>query len=161
MKGFNEYVKEDLIFCDVCYESKEDFFEQLSNVLREKGYVKEGFARSIKERERRYPTGLDANPYQVAIPHTDPKHVVEPFIAVVKPREALVFQAMGSDDKVVEAEFLFVLGITEPTKQVSLLQNVIQLFLDKETMDALLQLDQESAIYQLLKDKINRGGVCS
>ncbi len=162
MEMFNDLFKKDLIFTDFRCIDKYDCFEKVAEQLEQKGYVRNSFENAIKERESNYPTGLYINPYQVAIPHTDPEHVLKAFIAVVKPRERLKFFEMGSEKHEINAHILFILGITKSERQVILLQNLIELFQKREIMDELLRRNDCDSIYQLLKNNIDiKGGIYS
>ena len=56
-------------------KSKEDALHQLYEVLLKNGKVKTSFYDAVLERERDYPTGLELEEYNAAIPHVVPAHV--------------------------------------------------------------------------------------
>ena len=160
MNLFMEFFKEDLVFSNEECIDQQDCFNKISDKLFEKGLVRASFASALKEREDLFPTGLDADPYHVAIPHTDPEHVIKPFVAILKPKNTVQFITMGSEENEIDASIIFVLGITEPASQVVLLQNLIEIFRDKQLMGELLDLNDSKAIYSLLKNNITiEGGV--
>lgn len=160
MEMFSQLFKKELIFTDLNCDDKETCFEEVFAHLQTQGYVKDSFETALKKREGIFPTGLDTNPFQVAIPHTDPEHVITPFIAVVKPKNPLKFIEMGTDDKEIDAHIVLILGLTKAEGQTSLLQNLIELFMDKKLMEQLLAHNDQESLYLLLKSYMNsKGGV--
>lgn len=158
MNQFTEFFKEDLIFCNVTCNDQQHCFEKVSEKLLKKGLVRPSFANALIKREQVFPTGLNADPYQVAIPHTDPEHVIKPFVAIIKLEDSVEFMTMGSEANKINAEMVFVLGITKPESQVLLLQNLIEMFMDQPLMDELLRLNDRESIYKLLKNNIRIEG---
>lgn len=149
----------DLIFTSAAYADREDLLEKISRYLCKKGFVKESFKEAILERERKYPTGLRIVPYHVAIPHTDPEHINTPFIAMVRPKQSIEFKEMGTDDQVVDARLVFVLGLKRSADQVELLQKLVDLFTKKQVMDRLLKEQDVNVIMSLLEENISAKGL--
>lgn len=151
MDNVNELFYLDLIFTNINFKDKYECFEYASNFLFENGFVKQSFLNALIEREEIFPTGLKTNTISVAIPHTDPKHILKPFIAVIKPNDPIIFREMGLDNEVVEAQMIFILGIKKSTKQVLLLQKLMDLFQDQPFMIKLMESKNKEEIYNLLK----------
>ena len=124
----------DLVFFDWEPDSAEDLFRLLGGVLRERGNVGEGWFDAIVEREREFPTGLRVPGCGFAIPHVDPRHIVRPYIAVVKPRRPVVFEAMAGLGDPVPAEIVFNLGVLRDGGQVRALQALMNIFADEESV---------------------------
>ncbi|WP_084034799.1 PTS sugar transporter subunit IIA [Anaerobacillus alkalilacustris] len=154
MELFSQLFKNELVFPNFDCTDRDDFFEKISTVLVEKGYVKETFKQAIKQREDEYPTGLRTVPYHVAIPHTDPVNICKPFIAVIRPTKRIEFLEMGSDDKRVDAQLLFILGLKRGEGQTALLQKLIEMFMQREVMDQLLKESNHADIIKLLKKTV-------
>lgn len=125
---------EDLIFLNYKADSKEELLTKLSNVLFQKGYVKDSFLEGILEREKVFPTGLNTEGIKVAIPHTDAKHVNSPAILVAKLNEQVTFKEMGSNINDVDARLIFMLAIKNPDEQVKTLSKLMSIFLNKEVL---------------------------
>ncbi|GAA4714436.1 PTS sugar transporter subunit IIA [Brevibacillus fulvus] len=140
----------ELTFLNFVCKNSTDFFEKITDILLEKGYVKESFRQAIQERERCYPTGLRTAPYHVAIPHTDPETIRKPFIAVIRPQTALQFYEMGTNEETVEARLLFLLGLNRSEAQVPLLQIMMEMFADQQMMERLLQETSEQRLLNVL-----------
>jgi len=68
-----------LIAINKPWKDKQTIINSLGNLLMHKGVVQEGFIESVFEREEAAPTCMQGG---IAIPHADPKHVLQPAIAV-------------------------------------------------------------------------------
>jgi len=124
----------ELVVLDLEAEDSEDFFRKMSDKLVEKGYVKESFYEAICKREAEFPTALPIEPESVAIPHTDPKHINQAFIAPVRLKKSIKFCEMGANDIVHDVRFVFMLGIKNPEEQIELLQLLVDNLQDEELM---------------------------
>lgn len=96
MEKISSLFKRDTIFFideeKVCTDR--EVLQIIGKLLLEKGYVKESFGNALIEREEKYPTGLAMVPYPVAIPHTDPGHVNEACISIVRVKQGATFHEM-------------------------------------------------------------------
>lgn len=154
---FSHLFAEQLIFLDYPCKNKEDFFEKIAKFLADNDYVTDGFLSAIKEREENFPTGLRTEPFHVAIPHTDPKHILTPFIAVIKPTSAVPFWEMGIEDKEVNAELIFLLGIHKAENQIPLLQTLMEMFMEETVMKKLITSQNRKETYTILQNQIVKG----
>lgn len=126
-------IYEDLINGNNQSVSKEMFFKNVFTCLKEKGFVENSFLEAITEREKEYPTGLKLNKISISIPHTDVTHIIKPFIFINKiVNKNLDFIQMGTDDEILQPDYIIILGIKNPTEQVELLSGLLELF-DKES----------------------------
>ena len=82
MTIISQLVQKDLINLEGKGETKQELLKNLAETLFEKGYVNDGFAKAILEREEEFPTGLQLEKTAVAIPHTYSEYVKKPFIYV-------------------------------------------------------------------------------
>lgn len=148
MSDISNLIKEELIIIDNESSDREEFFLNISNILFDKGYVEETFHDAIVEREKKYPTGLEMPKITVAIPHTDVQHIKKPFIFINKMKEkSIEFIQMGTDDLIVNPEFIVVLGIKEPKNQVGLLSTLMNLFDNEEFVYKIIQADSVEKMY--------------
>lgn len=90
----------------------------------EQGYAGPGFEAALLAREELYPTGLPT-PLPVAIPHTDPEHVLHPGMAAVLLDPPVDFGEMGGSGATVAARLVVVLLVNDPTAQVQLLAELV------------------------------------
>lgn len=129
-----------------------DFFESASRELVEENFVEESFFEAILSREQIYPTGLVLENINIAIPHTDVDHIKKPFIYINKMEDDIEFIQMGSDDKTVIPEYVIILGIKEPKKQVTLLSTLIELFNNSNFLDELQNCNNNDNLIKLFKN---------
>lgn len=154
MSKFSNLFMKDFIFLNSDYESRDVLLEKVYIRLLRKGRVKRSFINAIKEREALYPTGLPVTPFGVAIPHTDPEHVNEPCIAIIKPKNPVVFKEMGQGENDIECKFIFMLVVKNNGEQVELLQELISIFTNEENMHKLDACKNENEILELITNLI-------
>jgi PTS system galactitol-specific IIA component len=141
----------DLVFLGVEASSPDELFDKLGAELEKQGCVKPSWYEAIKAREAAYPTGLACPAGPVAVPHTDPEHLVRPYIAVVVPAEPVVFQPMANMGDEVPAEFIVNLGIQHADGQVEALQALMEIFADEAAMaDVRAQTTPEGVVEALV-----------
>lgn len=114
----------ELCFVGAEVADGEEALRLLASAAVAKGYAHPSFVEAVVAREQTFPTGLPL-PTPVAIPHTDPHHVVRPALAALVPTRPLTFGELGGQDRTVEAELVLMLLVTDPKDQVSLLGRLI------------------------------------
>lgn len=123
----------ELVFLDFEAGDRAEFFEKLGEELAARGYIKDTWLDAITEREKNYPTGLACQAIKVAIPHTDPEHLEKPYIAVIRPAQPVVFEAMAGMGDPVPAELIVNLGLLQHADgQVAVLQALMGVFMDDD-----------------------------
>ena len=70
----------DNIYLDIEASDYKEVLQIMGGILLEKGYVKDYYTDALLEREELSPTGLPVEPVSIAIPHTDPCHVIRPCV---------------------------------------------------------------------------------
>ena len=143
-------LKKELVWLDIDYSSKENLFQEVGKKLYEMGYVKDSFANALSEREKNFPTGLATEPFQVAIPHTDSIHVQKEAIACIRLLNPIKFRDVGDDENEVDAEFVFVLCILEPEKQVDILKALVDTLSNEEIMRSIKTSENPDKVYEIL-----------
>ena len=143
-------LKKELVWLDIDYSSKENLFQEVGKKLYEMGYVKDSFANALSEREKNFPTGLATEPFQVAIPHTDSIHVEKEAIACIRLLNPIKFRDVGDDENEVDAEFVFVLCILEPEKQVDILKALVDTLSSEEIMRSIKTSENPDKVYEIL-----------
>lgn len=141
------------IYLDVSVKNTKELFEKMNKIFLDKAYVKEGYLESLIKREENYPTGLQFNGYQVAIPHTDPKFINEEKIVFVRLKEDIKFGEMGSDSGYVDVKVVLMLLINKGEKQVDILLNLMKLFENKDNYLLLEKSENKEEILNLLIQK--------
>ena len=131
----SDLFKPELVFFDFEASDRFDFFEKMSKILTEGGYVKESWLDAIETREKNYPTGLAFEDIAVAIPHVDPENLVKPYIAVIKPKNPIVFEGMAGIGGEVPAQLIVNLGLLAHAEgQVAVLQALMGVFMEEDTV---------------------------
>ena len=128
----DEMFSEDNIYLGV---DGNNFFEVLNNVSKElnkKKYINDGYIESVIEREKIFPTGLEFPKYCIAIPHTDSKYIKKDAIAIVKPKQSVIFRDMATNSKDLEVNIFLLLLISKNENQVKVLSSVIKNFSDED-----------------------------
>lgn len=145
--------KSDLVFFHFEAENQQDLFQKLSDQLLARGYVKPSWLDAITTREKKYPTGLTCPTISVAIPHTEPEHLLRPYIAVIRPKEPLIFQGMAGMGGEVPAELIVNLGVMAHEQgQIAILQALMRIFVDEYAVkDIMRQTTQQGMVDALVK----------
>lgn len=145
--------KPELVYFDFEATDRFDFFKKLGEDLQAKGYVKDTWYDAITEREKNYPTGLPCPALAVAVPHTEPEHLLKPYIAVVKPKEPIVFEGMAGMGGEVPTQLIVNLGVmAHETEQVGILQALMQIFINEDAVkDILSQTTQQGMVDAITK----------
>lgn len=145
-----KYINENMILPSLECKTKEELFKTIHNIGIENGYVKEEFYEKILEREHNFPTGLNLGEMGVAIPHTDAEYIKEEFIAVCQLNE-VEFKSMEDANESVKVKLAFVLGLNQPHSQLTILQELMQLIQNKETVNALINANDKEDILKIIE----------
>ncbi|ADD01802.1 MULTISPECIES: PTS sugar transporter subunit IIA [Thermoanaerobacter] len=133
-RKLHELLNEDLIFFDVEATNWQEVLKYLADNLLRKGYVNDSFYNAVVEREKKFPTGLPTGKINVAIPHTDPIHVIKDGIAVALLKQPVLFREMGKFEGEVACDIVFMLAIKNPDGQIKVLQNFMDIFMDSNLL---------------------------
>lgn len=123
-----------------------DAINQTAKILLNKGLVKESYIEAIKKREESFPTGLKFENYGIAIPHTDPEHVINEAILINILEKPVKFEQMASEGLYTDVNIIVMLAIKNKENQVPYLQALIELFQDKEKVNTLLECKNDDII---------------
>ncbi|MGE6631058.1 PTS sugar transporter subunit IIA [Bacillus sp. NPDC077027] len=145
---------EKLVALQLEKSSSEEVTTYVADQLKLNGYIKSSFLPAVLEREKTYPTGLPLASFGVAIPHTDPEHVNQPAIGVATLKEPVIFRMMGNPNEMVQAKVVFVLAISEPDKQLVMLERLMQLFRKEEVMLQLANMTSPSEAANLINREL-------
>lgn len=138
----NDLFKPELVFFDFEATDRFDFFQKLGRELSACGYIRPTWYDAIVEREKNYPTGLACQAIKVAIPHTDTEHLEKPYIAIVKPKRPIVFEAMAGMGDDVPAELIVNVGLLQHADgQVAILQALMEIFMNEGAVAEIMAQD--------------------
>ena len=142
-----------MILTELEAENFEDVFRELGGVVIKEGYAKDSYIEALIEREKEYPTGLDASGVGIAIPHTDISHVIKSGTAIAKLTKPVTFIQMGTDDEEVEVELVFMLAVKDPKSHLTKLQTIITMIQDPEFLKKLITATDVNEIIEIVKEK--------
>lgn len=154
------FIKESLIKVGLQAESQAELFQQMFQEAFEQGFVKETFLPKIKERESIFPTGLCINEYSIAIPHTDPEHVVEQFIGVAILDKPVEFSLMEDNTKTTKVQVVLMLGLNQPHSQIEVLQELMQVIQVEDNLEKLVHAASKEEIQAIFESisAVTKGG---
>lgn len=115
--------------------SFDELVDQIAKELSDE-YVKGSYAEAVKAREQEFPTGLKTQNLNIGIPHTDPDHILKPFVFFAKNESKIDIRQMG-DNEPMESEYFFFLGIKDSKSQVGLLSELMELFMNEDFVEKL------------------------
>lgn len=139
----------ELIAVDLAAVDADDAIHKVGSMFVERGFVKETYIEAVAEREKEYPTGLKLQDIGVAMPHTDPGHVIKAGMCVVKLAKPVVFAHMGMPETKVAAEMIFMMAIVDPDAQIETLQKVLKVFQSAEAAAEFKAAPNAQALYQV------------
>lgn len=151
--SYKEMLSKDLIDLKCQASNRDELFLTVSKELLDQGLVEESYFSGLSLREENFPTGLMTQHLNIAIPHTDPEHIIKPFLYLVRVDNGIEMKQMGDSQKMSVNNFLF-LGIKEPSKQVGLLQQLMTIFTDETFVNEFIATDSNHHMFDLLQKNI-------
>lgn len=122
-------------------ETPDQVITQLAGILERTGYVAPSYGAAVLAREAVLPTGLPlsddfavAVAVAVAVPHTDPHHVLKPGIAIATLVNPVPFRSMEDPDEILPVRIVFALALNDKNAQIEMLQSVALLFQTPELL---------------------------
>jgi PTS system galactitol-specific IIA component len=123
-------ISEELIKLGMAETVKNDAIRSLAAGLYKLDCVREGYVENVIKREETFPTGLPTS-IPVAICHTEAQFVKQSALAVGTLMTPIAFQEMGTPERTVNAEIIFLLALNDPKQQVPWLKKMSALFKDQ------------------------------
>lgn len=149
------FFDESIILLEVEAKTKEEVLTAMGENLRGKGLVKESFINKIIARESEFATGLPTKGVSVAIPHTDVEHVNRKTISVAILKDTVDFGIMGDAEETTPVKIVFMLAMDQAHDQLSLLQRLMQIFQDEDTLNYLANEKGRANIKKILANKLD------
>lgn len=140
----------DTIELEIESSAPEEVLKTVGSLLFSNGYVHDSFIRAILEREEIHPTGLPTKGFGIAIPHTDPEHVVQTRVAVATVKETVSFSMMGNPDVKIPVKIIFMLAVKDPKQQPELLKKLMALFQNEELLQEIGNTQDKQKVNDLL-----------
>lgn len=142
-------------FIELDVNNTDELFRKLNTILVSRNYVKETFLDSIITREKTYPTGLETELLNIAIPHVDSIHVNQNALFICKVNRGLDFKRMDEIEKNIKVKWIFLILINDDSKHVKVLSDLVRLWQDETLVKNLIISNSKSDIIKLLEDKDN------
>lgn len=150
--NIEDFLKPEMVWLSEKVSTPVEVFEVVTQKADKLGYINDTFLEKIKEREEKFPTGLQLDGYGVAIPHTDAECIEEQFVAIIIPNKIVPFKRMDDGTQEVQAQIIFVLGLNEPHSQLSMLQELMGLLQDKEVVKNLREIKDKKILISYLTE---------
>jgi PTS system galactitol-specific IIA component len=137
-----------MIFLKDCFysnfdsSSKEELLNIMSQGLIKNNFVTEDYFYKVMEREKKYPTGIQAA-VGFAIPHTNPEYVMKESISISILSNPIIFHDMSDPEKTVSVKIVFLLAFNKNEKHLESLQKIIELVTDTSLINNLIDYDKE------------------
>ncbi|GEN86307.1 PTS sugar transporter subunit IIA [Oceanobacillus sojae] len=144
-------ISENAVFTELEASNKEEALKKMSEAFSENGFVNEGYYESILDREEKAPTGIEAYDYGIAIPHTDPKFVNKDSLGIAVLKEPVIFNNMVNAKETIEVKVIFLLGLSESTKHLNILRQIMELIKEQGVLKKMVAMDQNELYYYLQK----------
>lgn len=135
--GEKNLVEKNCILLDQDVHSFKEVIQLIGAEFEKAEIVKPSYVEAVVAREKVFPTGLAADGHNIAIPHTDPEHVLRPGMGVVVTKEPIEVSMMGSPNIKLQSKIFFPLAMEHPKKQLDLLRQLMNVFKTKEDLDTI------------------------
>jgi PTS system galactitol-specific IIA component len=143
-------LSEDLIELGITETKKEDVIKIMADKLWAKGYVKDGYYENVVKREKDFPTGLPTV-IPVALCHTEAQYVNQSAMAVGTLAHPVEFNEMGTPERNIQAEIIFLLALKDSKDQITYLKKMVTVFKSKETLETIRDATDSKALVTFLK----------
>jgi PTS system galactitol-specific IIA component len=144
-------IEPEAIHANLIATGQEELFSEMAQPLVLAGKVHDDFARRVMDREKAFPTGLPFESFGVAIPHTDPEHVIEPAVAVATLAEPVEFRVMGEPNQTVSVTLAFMLALNDGHAHLEFLQKVIKLAQNAGGVERMFSARDDRSLFDLVK----------
>jgi PTS system galactitol-specific IIA component len=111
--------------------------------------VLEGYVENVIAREENFPTGLPTS-IPLAICHTEAQYVKQSALAVGTLVTPIPFKEMGTPERNVNAEIIFLLALNDPKQQVPWLKKMAKIFKDQATLKMIKEMKEPAELVDLL-----------
>ncbi|MGM0124732.1 PTS system, galactitol-specific IIA component [Enterococcus sp. AZ194] len=146
----NQLIEESCIFLNQDIQTFEEVIQMVGEQFVAKGIAKESYVQAVIDREKIYPTGLPADGYNIAIPHTDSNHILRPSIGVVVTKNPIEVSMMGNPEMKLSCQMFFPLAMEHPKKQLALLKQLMKFFQNKEDLEKICAATNKKEVLQVL-----------
>lgn len=143
-------ISPQMIFTGIEAGHANEVIALLGGKLAELGLVTESYVDAVIAREAEMPTGLPLGGINVAVPHTDPEHVVTPTVAVATLTKPVPFGNMEDPDEKLPISIVFLLALKDKDKQIEMLQAIAGLIQNGSLLEEMTAAADKEDILALL-----------
>ena len=152
MSTLNKLLVKDAIIMNLNAETPSQVIEILGTRLKEAGYVRSTFVKGALDRESRLPTGLPlGGSINAAIPHTEVQHVIKAGLALATLSKEVNFNNMVNPSEEVPVRLVFVMALSEPHQQVTMLQEIADVLQNEATIETIINATSIEEITKVLE----------
>jgi PTS system galactitol-specific IIA component len=134
---FRSILSPQAICLGVSASSSDEVIALLGERLVALGKVKPDYPAALIARESTMPTGLPLGAINVAVPHSDPVHVLSPAIALATLKEPVSFASMDDPDEKLDVRIVIALALNDKNAQIEMLQAVAGFIQSPGSLEAL------------------------
>lgn len=147
------YLEPQALCLKLAASSPEAVITVLADRLEAAGYVAPSYREAVLRREAKLPTGLPLSAdLAVAVPHTDPEHVMRPGIAIATLATPVAFRSMEDPDEALPVRVVFALALKDKNEQIEMLQMIASMLQDPARIQQLIAAETQSALLQVIRD---------
>ena len=146
----------EIIVMDACPASDEEAIRIAAHALYEAGCVTEDFAQACIDREKIYPTGIPSV-VPIAIPHSEAENVLKKAVCILRLKEPVYFCSMENRENELPVEYVFNLAVEAGKDQIKMLQAVVRMARDHESLKLAKTMSQEEMREYFIKALTDEG----
>lgn len=145
-------IQPEFIFLEASVATAAESIKLAGQAYETAAIVKPSYTKAVITREEKFPTGLPADGFNIAIPHTDAEHVIKAGISVVVPEKPVKFKMMGNPEVELECQIIFPLAMEHPQKQLELLMSLMEFFQDKNKLEKIVKAKDKQTVIDVLRE---------
>ena len=147
-----ENLDKKYIFLHKDFGNKEEVFYFINKILLEDGCVTEEYLPKVLERENCFPTGMELEKINVAIPHIDSKYILKENLFVITSKKGIEFNNAENNGEKLNVKIIFGLLIREHNTHINFLVKLIELFQENDKLEQILERSDKDEVIKILKD---------
>lgn len=144
-------IEKDLIYFEKEINTKNELFEFMFKELFKKNYVTKEYLSKIIEREKKYPTGLQLERINIAIPHTDPICSKENKLFIIKSKNPIPF-INAETGKEIGVNLILGLIFKSGDNQMDILKKIGEFLQKEEYQNKILNCKKQEEFYDIMKN---------
>lgn len=150
-QSFASFIVPDGVMVNQSAANADEVIGLLADHLLKSEMVRDSYGQAVRDRERVLPTGLPVGEgFAVAVPHTDPEHVLTSGIAMATLREPVMFGSMEDPDTKLPVRIVFALALRSKDEQIEMLTAIGRLLQDSDKLEKMSQAQSSDEVAVLL-----------